>query len=140
MFDYIKTLKQLNDAENTYGREMGDLNNTINGERIRTNELINEIQYLENAEEESSETIYNLNNKLYKLKNKEKFLENDNKKLKESINLIERNNNYLIKENNDIQDKVKKDEVKIRDMLNKFNDNMKNNMSDLYKEVNYKKK
>ena len=73
------------------------------------------------------------------MKNKEKFLENDNKKLKESINLIERNNNYLIKENNDIQDKVKKDEVKIRDMLNKFNDNMKNNMSDLYKEVNYKK-
>ena len=32
---------------------MGDLNNTINGERIRTNELIYEIQYLENAEEES---------------------------------------------------------------------------------------
>ena len=70
LFDYIKTLKQLNDAENTYGREIGDLNNTINDERIRTNELINKIQYLENAEEESSKTIYNLNNKLYKLKNK----------------------------------------------------------------------
>ena len=65
LFDYIKTLKQLNDAENTYGREIGDLNNTINDERIRTNELINKIQYLENAEEESSKTIYNLNiNKL----------------------------------------------------------------------------
>ena len=72
MFDYIKTLKQLNDAENTYGREIGDLNNTITGERIRTNELINKIQYLENAEKESSKTIYNLNNKLYKLKNKKK--------------------------------------------------------------------
>ena len=81
-FDYIKTLKQLNDAENTYWRETGDLNNTVNGERIRTNELINKIQYLENAEEESSETIYNLNNELYKLKNKERFLENENKKLK----------------------------------------------------------
>ena len=80
-----------------------------------------------------------MNNELYKLKNKEKCLENDNKKLKESIDLIERNNNYLIKENNNIQDKVKKDEVKIRDMLNKFNDNMKNNLSNLYKEVNYKK-
>ena len=68
MFDYIKTLKQLNDAENTYGREIGDLNNTINDERTRTNELINKIQHLENAEEESSEIIYNLNNKLYKLK------------------------------------------------------------------------
>ena len=87
MFDYIKTLKQLNDDENTYGREIGDLNNTINGERIRTNELINKIQYLENAEEESSETIY----------------KDDNKKLKESIDLIGRFNNYLIKENNKIQ-------------------------------------
>ena len=73
LFDYIKTLKQLNDAENTYGREIGDLNNTINYERIGTNELINKIQYLENAEEESSKTIYNLNNELYKLKNKKKF-------------------------------------------------------------------
>ena len=70
MFDYIKRLKQLNDAENTYGREIGDLNNTINDERIRTNELINKIQYLENAEDEFSKTMYNLNNKLYKLKNK----------------------------------------------------------------------
>ena len=85
------------DAENTYGREIGDLNNTINGERIRANELINEIQYLENAEEESSETIYYLNNELYKLKNKEKFLENDNKKLRKSIDLIEKSNEYLIK-------------------------------------------
>ena len=57
LFDYIKTLRQLNDAENTYGREIGDLNNTINDERIRTNELLNKIQYLENAEEESSKPI-----------------------------------------------------------------------------------
>ena len=73
MLNYIKTLKQLNDAENTYGIEIGDLNNTINDERIRTNELINKIQYLKNAEEESSKTIYTLNNKLYKLKNKTKI-------------------------------------------------------------------
>ena len=32
LFDYIKTLKQLNNAENTYGREIGTLNNTINDE------------------------------------------------------------------------------------------------------------
>ena len=69
LFDYIKALKPLNNAENTYGREIGNLNNTINGERIRTNELINKIQNLENTEEESSETISNLNNELYKLKN-----------------------------------------------------------------------
>ena len=57
MFDYIKTLKQLNDAENTYGREIGNLNDTINDERIRTNELRNKIQYLEDAEEESLKII-----------------------------------------------------------------------------------
>ena len=62
LFDYIKTLKQLDDAENTYGREIGNLSNTINDERIRTNEFINKIQYLENAEEESSQKIFNLNN------------------------------------------------------------------------------
>ena len=72
MFGYIKTLKQLNDSENTYGREIGDLNNTVNDERIRANELINKVQYLKNAEEGSSKTIYNLNNELYKLKSKKK--------------------------------------------------------------------
>ena len=35
--DYVETLKKLNNAENTYGREIGNLNNTINDERIRTN-------------------------------------------------------------------------------------------------------
>ena len=45
----------------------------------------------------------------------------------------------LIKENNEIQDKVTKDEVKIHHMLNKFNDNIKNNMSNIYKEVKYEK-
>ena len=73
LFDYIKTLKQLNDVENTYGREIGNLNNTINDETIRTNELRNRIQYLEDTEEESLEIIDELNNKLNKLKNKNKF-------------------------------------------------------------------
>ena len=73
LFGYIKALKQLNDAENTYGREIGNLNNTINDERIRTNELRNRIQYLEDAEEESLEIMGELNNELNKLKNKKKF-------------------------------------------------------------------
>ena len=72
LFDYIKTLKQLNDTENAYGGEIGNLNNTINDETIRTNELRNRIQYLEDAEEESLEIIDELNNKLDKLKNKKK--------------------------------------------------------------------
>ena len=57
MFDYIKTLEQLNKAENTCGREISDLNNTINDERIRTNELRNRIQPLEDIEEESLEIM-----------------------------------------------------------------------------------
>ena len=70
MFDYIKALKQLNDTENTYGKEIGNLNNTFNDERIKTNDLRNEMQDLEDAEEESLEIIDELNNKLNKLKNK----------------------------------------------------------------------
>ena len=72
MFDYIKTLKQLNNAENTYGREMGNLNNTINDEAIRTNELRNKIGFLENVEEESLEIIDDLNINLDELKNLKK--------------------------------------------------------------------
>ena len=90
MFDYIKALKQLNDAENTHGREIGNLNNTINDERIRTNALRNRIQYLEDAEEESLEIMGELNNELDKLKNKKQFLKDDNKKLKKSIDLIKK--------------------------------------------------
>ena len=52
---YIKTLRQLNDAENTYGGKIGNLNNTINDETIAKNELRNRIQHLEHAEEESLE-------------------------------------------------------------------------------------
>ena len=70
MFDYIKTLKQLTNAENTYGREIGNSNNTINDERIIRNELRNRIQYLEVIEEESSEIIDELSDKLDKFKNR----------------------------------------------------------------------
>ena len=69
LFHYIKTLKQLNDAENKYGREIGNLNNTINDEKIRANELRNEIQNLEDVEKESLEIMDELNDKLDKLKN-----------------------------------------------------------------------
>ena len=55
--DDIKALEQLNNVENTYGRETGNLNNTINDERKRTNELRNKIQNLEDAEKEYLEII-----------------------------------------------------------------------------------
>ena len=69
LFDYINTLKQLNKAENTNGREIGNLNNTFNDERIRLNELINRIQNLEDMEEESLEIIDDFNIKLNELNN-----------------------------------------------------------------------
>ena len=140
LFDSIKTLKQLNNAENTYGKEIGNLNNTINDEAIKTNELRNRIEYLEDAENESLQIIDDLDNKLDKLKNKQTFLKNDNKKLRKSIDLIKNNNKYLIKENNEIQDKIKKDEAKICDMLNKFNDNMKKIVIIYIKNLRIKKK
>ena len=52
MVDYTNALEQLNKAENTYGKEIGNLNNTIN-------ELRNKIQNLENVEKNSLETINN---------------------------------------------------------------------------------
>ena len=87
MFDYIKALKQLDNAENTYGREIGNLNNTINNEAIRKNELRNRIEYLEDVEEEPLKIIDDLHIKLDELQNKKK-LRDDNKKLRKSINLM----------------------------------------------------
>ena len=97
LFDYIKTLKQLNNAENTYGREIGNLNNTANDEAIRTKELINRIEYLEDVENESLQIIDELYNDLEELRDK-KNLKYDNNELRKSIDLIKNNNEYLIKE------------------------------------------
>ena len=46
------------------------LNYTINNERIRSNELINKIQKLENIEKGPLEIIEKLNEKIDKLENK----------------------------------------------------------------------
>ena len=85
--------------KNTYGREIGNLNNTISNEAIRTNELRNRIEYLEDVEEEYLQIMDDLNIKLDDLKKKK--LINDNKRLRKSIDLIKKNE-YLIKENNEI--------------------------------------
>ena len=57
LVDYTKTLEQLNNAENTYGREKSKSNNIIN-------ELRDKIQNLENAENESLKIIDELKDKL----------------------------------------------------------------------------
>ena len=60
MFEYTEALKQLNNAENVYGREIGMVNKTINNKRIRANELRDKIQKLKNNDEESLENIEEL--------------------------------------------------------------------------------
>ena len=67
MVDYIKALEQL-----TNGKEINNLNDTIDNKRIKTNELRNKLQNLEDAEKKYLKTINKLNDKLDKLKNKKK--------------------------------------------------------------------
>ena len=74
------------------------------------------------------------------LKSLQRFISKKHDVYTDFIDLIKNKNEHLIKENNEIQNKVKKDEAKIRNLLNKFNDNMKDNMNDLYEKVKYKKK
>ena len=47
LFKYVEALKQLDSANNMYGREIGTLNTDLNNEKTRANKLINKIQDLE---------------------------------------------------------------------------------------------
>ena len=87
LVDYTNASDQLNKAENTYGREIGNLNNTIN-------ELRNKIQNLENVEKKSLETINELNDKLDELENKNTS-KNDKEILQAKIDSLIDNNNRL---------------------------------------------
>ena len=87
MVDYTNALEQLNKAENTYGREIGNLNNTIN-------ELRNKIRNLENVEKKSLEIINELNDQLDELENKN-ISENDKEILQAKLDSLIDNNNRL---------------------------------------------
>ena len=84
LVDYTNALEKLNKAANAYGKEIGNLNNTIN-------ELRNKIQNLEIAEKKSSEIINELNDEL---ENKN-ILENDKETLLEKIDDLINTNNKL---------------------------------------------
>ena len=60
LFEYTEALKQLNSANNIYGRKIGTLSTDLNNERRRANELINEIQDLEKTNELSSNILVDL--------------------------------------------------------------------------------
>ena len=80
LVDYTNALEQINKAENTYGKEIGNLNNIIN-------ELRNKIQNLENVKTKPLEIINELNDKLYELENKN-ISENDTEILQAKIDSL----------------------------------------------------
>ena len=62
MHEYSQALKQLNEAENVYGREIGVLNRIIDNDKREKNELRNDIQNLENTIQEKLDEIEKIKN------------------------------------------------------------------------------
>ena len=62
MHEYSQALKQLNEAENVYGREIGVLNRIIDNDKTEKNELRNDIQNLENTIQEKLDEIEKIKN------------------------------------------------------------------------------
>ena len=131
MNDYNQALKQLNDTENVYGREIGTLNRTIDNDEIEKNDLRNDIQNLENTIQETLNEIEKLKNISKKDKKDIKILVakiydiiDDNDKLEDFIELY----NNIIKE----------DQYKIYNKLYKFKNNMESDMHDFDKKFTIK--
>ena len=125
-------LKQLNDAENLYSREIGVLNRTIDNNKIKENELRYKIQNLEDTIQKKLNYIDILIDEIKKIQN---ISENDKKMLQKRINELIDDNDKLedfIELYNDI---VKEEQDKIYNKLDKFKDNMINNMNNLDKKV-----
>ena len=114
LVDYTNALEQLNKAENTYGREIGNLRN--------------EIQNLENAEKNPLETINELSDRLDELENKN-ISENDKEILLAKIDSLIDNNNRLEDFINNYDNNVKKSKYKIYNELNNFKNNMEDDMN-----------
>ena len=131
LFKYIEALKQLDSANNMYGREIGTLSTDRKNEKTRPNELINEIKDLEKTNELSSSILVDLAKELDELKNNKNKLKEDNEYLDNFVNTLRENNNKLIQNIKNINNEVGRDQSKLYDMLNKFNDNINN----LYKQI-----
>ena len=131
LVDYTNALKQLNKAENTYGKEIGHLNNIIN-------ELRNKIQNLENVEKKTLELINELNAKLDELENKN-ISENDKEILQAKIDSLIDNNNRLKDFIENYDNNVKKSKHKIYNELNKFKNNMEDDMNNFNEKFTIKK-
>ena len=137
--EYIKALERLNNAYNIYGGEIGNLTTDLNNERIRINELRNEIQDLENTQEMFVEIIIRLHGEINELKDSKTTLKKDNDYLKNLISNTRFTNSELSNEIKEINDSVTRDQAKIHDMLNKFKDDIETNIYNLYKKFMGKK-
>ena len=62
MREYSQALKQLNEAENVYGREICVLNRSIDNDKTEKNELRNNIQNLESIIQEKLDEIEKIKN------------------------------------------------------------------------------
>ena len=131
MFKYTETLKQLDSANNMYGREIGTLSTDFNNERTRANELINKIEDLEKNNELSGNILVDLAQELNELKSNKNKLKEDNKYVNNLISSLRDYNSELIQIIKKINNEVMRDQAKICDMLNKVNDNINN----LYKQI-----
>ena len=109
MHDYNQALKQLNDAENVYGKEIGVLNRIIDNDKIEKNKLRNDIQNLENTiqeklnEIEEIKSISEIDKKILQAKIDD--IVDDNDKLEDFIELY---NDIIKEEEHNIYDKLDK--------------------------------
>ena len=78
----------------------------------------------------SANILVDLAKELDELKNKNKLKE-DNEYLDNLVNILRDSNSELIQNIKDINNEATRDQAKIRDMLNKVNDNINN----LYKQI-----
>ena len=79
----------------------------------------------------SSNILVDLAKELDELRNNENKLKEDNEYLDNLVNSLKDNNSELIQNIKNINNEATRDQAKIRDMLNKVNDNINN----LYKQI-----
>ena len=109
LFKYTEALKQLDKANNTYGREIGTLSTDLNNEKTRANELINKIQDLEKTNKLSSNILVDLAKELDELKNNKNNLKKDNEYLDNLVNNLRDNNSELIQNIKNVNNQVMTD-------------------------------
>ena len=129
LHEYSQALKQLDKAENVYGREIGALNRIIDNDKTEKNELRNDIQNLENTIQEKLDEIEKIkniskNNKEILQAKIDDLIDDDDDKLED-----------FIKFHNDI---VKEEQYKIYNKLDKFKNNMKDDMNNFDKKFTSK--